>query len=96
MLIIPLKGLFVSFYKHSVQMLTLIRDDFDYHNLHGLFTLSKICRIRQRKFLNTQKLYSVLFSIRHFLNHKNDWCKLKMIHILPIFASFVTREKKIR
>lgn len=43
---------------------------------------------------NAPKFYPVSFAIRNFLNHKYDWCKSKKMHILPIFANFVTNAKK--
>lgn len=43
---------------------------------------------------NAPKFYPVSFAIRNFFNHKYDWCKSKKMHILPIFANFVTNAKK--
>lgn len=61
-----------------------ISDNFRNDLIFVFFAMSLNC-----KFLNTQKLYSLIFSTRNFLNCKNDLRKFKMLHIFPNFANFL-------
>lgn len=47
-----------------------------------------------RKIFKTQKILSVLFAVRKFLNHKNDWRKWKKCYTFPHFRKLCDKQKK--